>query len=164
MHGIQFNKLPNPLPLLKLGPGDNVVFKTYVGSNKLLSLTTEKPEDLRYFVHGTKKGNVHRVQLHFSSGNVEHQGTCSDEQQGWLNAYIGAYALSFEGVESPKTEPWILNVEIEDLIGSSAWILQHISSKNFILRTIAQKAHRYLLTLEDSCIESKKKSKRSSLN
>lgn len=160
MHDLQYNKLANPLPLLKLGPGDDIVFKTYVGHD-LLHLTTEKPEDLRYFVSAcSKKGNVHRVQIHFSSGNVEHQCTCSDEQQGWLNAYVGAYALSFEGVDSPKTEPWITNVEIADPVGSSAWVLQHISSKNFILRTIAQKAHRYLLTLEDSCIESKKKSKR----
>lgn len=161
MHDSQFNRLPNPLPLLKLGAGDKVVFKTYRDTHGLQCLTTENPGDLKYFVSGcSKKGNVHRIQIHFSSGNVEHQCTCPDEQQGWLNAYVGAFALSYEGVANPQVEPWIINVEIEDPIGSSAWILQHISSSNFVLRSIALRAHKYLLTLEDSCTESKKKSKR----
>lgn len=161
MHDIQFNKLPNPLPLLKLGAGDKVVFKTYVNQHGTQCLATEKLEDLRYHVSGCqKKGNVHRIQIHFSSGNVEHQCTCPDEQLGWLNAYVGAFALSYEGVANPQVESWILNLQVADIIGSSAWILQHISSPNFVLRNIAQRAHKYLLALEDSCTESKKKSKR----
>ena len=160
MHDLQFNKLPNPLPLLRLGADDKVVFKTYVNAHGMTCLNTENPADLKYFVSGCqKKGNVHRIQIHFTSGNVEHQCTCPDEQQGWLNAYIGAFALSYDGVASPQVEPWILNVDIEDIIGSSAWILQHISSTNFVLRSIALRANKYLLTLEDSCTESKKKSK-----
>jgi len=150
----KYTKLTNPLPLLKLGADDNVIFKTYIDPRgQLPRLTTQNPECLKFVANAWQKpDNNYHVQIHFSSGNVEHLCTCSDEQQGWLTAYVGAYALAYEGVENPPVEPWINNVEIEDSIGSSAWVTQHIDSPNYLLRRLALRALKDILTLEDSCI------------
>ena len=149
--------LPNPLPLLVLNK-PCVVFQAGADSR----LSAKKPEDIRYITHCSAKDNTYIVQIQFSSGDVEHSSKCTDEQQGWLNAYMGAYALSLEGINptsleglDPTMEPWVHEVEIEDPVGSSAWIIQHISSSNPVLRTLAIRAHKKLLALEDQCTAKK---------
>lgn len=149
--------LPSPLPWFKQPDFTFKVSKTRPEHPFLYSSAEDK---ILYHCTAIKKKNTYTVSIMFTTGAVEHTCTCTNEQQGWMHAYLGAYILSYEGVEGPTLMPWVENLEIIDPLAASAWILQHISSKNPVLKVLATRAHKTLLALEDSCTESNKKSKR----
>lgn len=155
-----YKTFSTPLPLVTLGKNSKVTFKVYKNSTDTSSLTAEDPNQVRYLSVCSNTNNTYTVKIHFVSENVKHQCTCSDEQQGWLNAYFGAYALANEGFETNTIESWVSELEIQNPIENSAWIIQHLNSSNSVLKDLATRAHKKLLALEDSCTESKKKSKR----